>query len=92
MKQPSNQETFDSHIPTDWFDEIQLTITPKNITASVTYTTKNGSEGWKKFIPILPPGPRQTELDRHMASVLDYFREQIQKRTECDQTDTPTTE
>ena len=92
MKQSSNQETSDSHIPTDWFDKIQLTITPNNITASVEYTTKDGPEGWKKTIPLLPPGPRQTELDRHMASVLDYFREQIQKRIERNRTDASTTE
>ena len=92
MKPSSNQETSDSHIPTDWFDKIQLTITPNNITASVEYTTKDGPAGRRETIPLLPPGPRQTDFDRRMAPVLDYFREMIQKRIERDRTNASTTE
>ena len=82
----------DPHIPTDWFDRTQLTIRPKDITASIEYTTKDGPSGCRKTIPLRPPGPRQTDFDRHMAPVLDYFRKLVQEKSERDRSTPSTTE
>lgn len=87
-----HQENSESHIPTDWFDKIQLTIHPNNLTASIEYTTKDGPKGLIKHIPLMPPGPRQTAFDRHMTEVLNHIREQIREKIERDRSAPSTTE
>ena len=81
----------DPHIPTDWFDKIQLTIIPNKITTHIEYTTKDGSKGKKEFINALSPEVRHTGIDQRLISVLDYFREEIQNKIERNQTDASTT-
>ena len=87
-----HHEQSDPHIPSDWFDCIQLTIRPNDVTASIEYTTKDGPSGCRKTIPLMPPSTRQTDFDRRMAPVLEHFRKLVQEQIECDRNTPSTTE
>lgn len=87
-----HQENSDPHIPTDVFDCIQLTFHPNNITAKIEYTTKDGPNGFIKYITLRPPGPSQSEFDHLVTRLLDHFREQIREKIECDRNNPATPE